>query len=86
MSGSTRKPIFGSSAQAFAIASVFGLLGLVFPWAATAGAPIWIPVRDARALSPLMTPASRVGIEDTGALGEFIVPMVTATAEKPAPD
>jgi len=33
-----------------------------------------------------MTPASRVGLSEAEALGEFLVPMVTATAETTAPD
>lgn len=41
---------------------------------------------DARAWSPLMTPASRVGLMEAEALGEFLLPMVTVAAETPAPD
>ncbi|MBI5387417.1 MAG: beta-galactosidase trimerization domain-containing protein [Verrucomicrobia bacterium] len=50
----------------------------------TAAAPVWISMQDARAWSPLMTPASRVGLMEAEALGDFLVPMVTATADKPA--
>jgi hypothetical protein len=50
------------------------------------GLPVWIQMQDAQAWSPLMTPASRVGLSEAEALGEFLVPMVTATAETPASD
>jgi len=63
-----------------------GLLGFVVPVVTSAAPPSWIQAQVARALSPLMTPASRVGLAEAEALGEFLVPMVTATAEQPAPD
>ena len=48
--------------------------------------PLWLQTRDARALSPLMALASRVGLGEADALGDFLVPLVTASAEQPAPD
>ncbi len=74
------------SALRLATAGAASLLCVAVSTLATAAAPIWIQVQDARAWSPLMTPASRVGLMEAESLGEFLVPMVTATEEKPAPD
>ena len=48
--------------------------------------PDYFRAADALELSPLMTSASHVGLSEAGALDDFILPMVTATAEPPAPD
>jgi hypothetical protein len=49
-------------------------------------APIWIPAEGTRAISPLMTRASQVGLAEAESLGDFLVPMVTATEDAHAPD
>lgn len=48
--------------------------------------PIWIHAQDAKAISPLMVPASRVGLGEADALGDFLLPTVTAMDEKPVSD
>jgi len=67
--------------------AIFLLLGAteIAPGSA-ADPPLWIQAADARAISPLMTPASAVGLQEPGVYGEFLVPMVTATPDTPADD
>lgn len=52
------------------------LTATAFASVASAATPIWIQAQDARASSPLMTLASRVGLAEAEALGEFLVPVV----------
>ena len=63
-----------------------GLAWLMSGLVSAGAPPIWIHVREARSLSPLMVRASEVGLAEPDALGEFLLPAVTATADKPAPD
>ncbi len=71
----------------FAITSVIRLLTMALLMATTLAAPpIWILPQQARAMSPLMTTGAFSAQAEPEALGEFLLPMVTANEEQPAPD
>ncbi|MBI5397208.1 MAG: hypothetical protein HZA91_18070 [Verrucomicrobia bacterium] len=69
-------------------AALFGqvVAALICLAANAASPPLWIHAREARAMSPLMVPASRVALGEADAMGDFILPAITATAETPAPE
>ncbi len=46
---------------------------------------IWLAARDATSLGPLMVRASETGLSETNALGDFLIPAVTASPGQPAP-
>ncbi|HWI58020.1 MAG TPA: hypothetical protein VNZ22_12400 [Bacillota bacterium] len=64
-----------------------GGVALLAVWSACASsAPLWLSVQQACGLSPLMVKASEVGLAETDAPGDCLIPAVTATPGKPAPD
>jgi len=46
-------------------------------------ATLWISAEQAKYLSPTMVLGGKTGLQEENALGDFLVPTVTSTADKP---
>ncbi len=64
---------------------VFCVLVLTVVHCASA-ATLWIPAEQAKSLSPTMVLGGKTGLQEENALGDFLVPTVTSTADKPDRD
>jgi len=68
----------------YTLRAVAALMGIAWPClAAQAEQTLWIAAAAAEKLSPLMVKGSDVNLVEEGALGDFLVPTVTANADQP---
>ena len=69
-------------------AKVFCLLGVLMTGYAqcVSAATVWIPAERAATLSPTMILGNKTGLQEDGALGDFLVPTITSAAERPEMD